>query len=85
MARLMLMLSAPLLIPLSRQMGIAAESRGFINRCLRELERFSRCQLLRIFFACPMCCGLSTKIEEGSLVGIGNVRCLEMSIHEREQ
>jgi sugar phosphate isomerase/epimerase len=24
--------------PLSRQMGIAGEARGFLNRCLQELE-----------------------------------------------
>ena len=36
-------------------------------------------------FACPVCCGLSIKIKDGSLVGTGDIRCLEMSTHEREQ
>ena len=36
-------------------------------------------------FACPVCCGLSIKIKDGSLVSTGDLRCLEMLTHEREQ
>jgi aldehyde:ferredoxin oxidoreductase len=36
-------------------------------------------------FACPVCCGLSIKVKDGSLVGSGDLRCLEMLTHEREQ